>query len=273
MLCGNLCEAEARMKILFITHDDPIYVFPFFDEFFQQSHSGIDVVGILSCETMGNRGRVQLFRELFNLYGAVGLLRLIGRAGRSKIMSHMPAGRRQKHFYSLTQICRSLRIHHGYIGNPNREKHLSQISALSPDLIVSVACPYRLKQELLTLPPRGCINIHHGPLPRYKGMMPTFWQMFHGEPRVGLTIHAMDEQLDGGKILLREYHEILGGETLDALIRRTKRLGAHRLAIVLEQIAANRQTAQRTEDEDTSYFGFPTLVEIKEFLRRGLRAI
>jgi methionyl-tRNA formyltransferase len=261
------------MRIVFITQDDPLYILPFFDEFFRQDLGEIEVAAIFSCKTMGDRRRMRLLRELLCLYGPVGLLRLLFRNLRSKVMEHLPAKRKAKRFYSLVQICRALSVPHAFIGNPNREQFKNQIAGFSPDLLVSVACPYILKESLLSSPPLGCINVHHAPLPRYKGMMPTFWQMYHGEKKVGLTIHTMAAKLDEGNALLQEELPIVPGESLDCLIRRSKRQGAHCMLKVLRQMTQQTQTQLSLENRPGSYFTFPTPAEMKEFRRRGYRAI
>jgi methionyl-tRNA formyltransferase len=261
------------MRIVFLTQDDPIYILPFFDEFFRQELGEIEVMGIFSCKTMGDRGRMRLLRELFGLYGTLGLLRLLVRRLNFKIAERVPANPRAKRFYSVAQICRAFHLPHAFIGNPNREEFATRIAELHPDLLVSVACPYILKEKLLALPPLGCVNIHHAPLPRYKGMMPTFWQMYHGEQKVGLTIHTMAARVDEGNTLLQEQLPIDQGESLDSLIRRTKRQGAHCMLTVLRQIAQQTQAKLSVDNGPGSYFTFPTPAEIKEFHRRGFRAI
>lgn len=261
------------MRIVFLTQEDPLYILPFFDEFFRQDMGEIEVLGIFTCKTMGDRGRIRLLRELFCLYGAGGLAKLLFRILNSRMLSARPARKGASHFHSVGQICRAFGVPCERIGNPNREENRSRISALSPDLLVSVACPYILKEKLLGLPPLGCINVHHAPLPRYKGMMPTFWQMYHGEKKVGVTIHYMAARVDEGEALLQEQLPIQEGESLDSLIRRTKRHAAHCMLAVLQQIAGQTQKTLSLKDQPGSYFTFPTPAEMKEFRRRGFRAI
>jgi methionyl-tRNA formyltransferase len=261
------------MRIVFVTQDDPIYILPFFDEFFRQGPTNITVAGIFSCKTMGERGRFRLLRELFVLYGTLGLVRLLSRRLGSKIAERLPAKADGKRFHSLAQLCRALQIPHAVIGNPNHDEFRTQIAELSPDVLVSVACPYILKEKLLSLAPRACINIHHAPLPRYKGMMPTFWQMYHGERQVGVTIHTMAARVDEGSALLQEQLAIVPGESLDTLILRTKRHGAHCMLKVLQQIEQGTQAAVQPTEKTGTYFTFPTAAEIREFRRRGYRAI
>ena len=159
------------------------------------------------------------------------------------------------------------------VDNPNSSDFVQGIKNRNSDLIVSVACPFILKKLLLSTPPLGCINIHHAPLPRYKGMMPTFWQLYHGERTVGLTVHYMGEKLDEGDALLQESLTVEPGESLDALICRSKRQAAHCLARVLHQLATGSAERRSLNHDKGTYFTFPTVAQIREFQKRGLRAM
>ncbi|HWZ45600.1 MAG TPA: formyl transferase [Candidatus Saccharimonadales bacterium] len=261
------------MRVVFLTQDDPLYILPFFEEFFRLKPEAAQVVAVFTCKTMGDRGRLRLLRELAHLYGPLGLARLLGRVAVSRVLSTLPGCRNARKFHSIGQLCRAFGVRHVFLGNPNQEQNRAQIAALAPDLLVSIACPYILKAALLQLPPLGCINMHHAPLPRYKGMMPTFWQMYHGEKNVGVTIHTMAAKVDEGDALLQESLAIEEGESLDHLIRRSKRHGAHCMARALSAIAESSQQTMRLDHSKGSYFTFPTSAEMKEFRRRGFRAI
>ena len=159
------------MRVVFLTQDDPLYILPFFEEFFRLKPEQAEVVGVFTCKTMGDRGRLRLLRELLHLYGPLGLARLLGRVAASRALALLPAGRNARKFHSIGQLCRAFGVRHGLVGNPNQEQDRARIAALSPDLLVSIACPYILKKALLEMPPLGCINMHHAPLPR-----PTVWR-------------------------------------------------------------------------------------------------
>jgi len=261
------------MRIEFITQDDPLYILPLFQEFLPMCDEKFSVTRISSCPTMGSRPRTQLMKELFALYGPWGMTKLVGKVASSRILGHLPAPRNGGTFHSMSQLCRSHEIPYVRIGNPNAASFIEGLKERKPDLIVSVACPYILKTALLSAPPLGCINIHHAPLPRYKGMMPTFWQLYHGERSVGLTIHYMSEGLDEGPIILQEQLEVRPDEALDTLIRRSKRHAAGALHKVLGQFLKGDVHVSMPPKSEGSYFTFPTLAEIRDFHRRGLRAI
>jgi methionyl-tRNA formyltransferase len=83
----------------------------------------------------------------------------------------------------------------------------------------------------------------------------------------------MTPKIDEGAALFQGEMEIEPGESLDHLIRRSKRHGAHCMAQVLRAMATQSQKTIRLEGDKGSYFTFPTAEEIREFRRRGLRAI
>jgi methionyl-tRNA formyltransferase len=261
------------MKIIFLTQDDPVYLLPFFDEFFKNYHDRFDVVGVFCSRPMGQRKRLQLLHELLSLYGFSGFFRLIWRIAFGKLLAIFPVSKQSRNYHSIGKLCRAFDVPCLRITNPNDAALASSVQRSQVDLIVSVACPYILKDSILRAPLRGCVNIHHALLPNYKGMMPTFWQMFHGEHSVGLTIHYMTPKVDEGAALLQELLEIHPDETLDHLIRRSKRHGAHCMARVLGEIANGIEKPTALDNSKGSYFTFPTIAEIREFRYKGLKAI
>lgn len=265
--------ATDKLAIEFFTQDDPLYILPFFEEFFRHYADTFNVAHVSCSRVMGKRSRKKLIRELFWLYGLAGFVRLTIRAGLARALGTLPRSRNAVHFHSLGQLCHAFGVPFSRIGDPNESTFVAEVERRSPQVIVSVACPYILKEKLLKLPQYGCINIHHAPLPKYKGMMPTFWQMYHGEKRVGVTIHYMVPKVDQGPALLQSQLEIEPGASLDSLIRISKVHGAHCMAKVLRKIQTRQECPVDLEASNGSYFTFPTREQIREFRRRGLRAI
>ena len=261
------------MRIEFLTQDDPLYVFPFFEEFVRQYAGEFEIVQISSSPSMGNRRRTQMLKELTQLYGTLGMMRLLARLVTSRLLGAIPKKSVAGRYATLSQLCHAYGIPYAKIGNPNTSEFVEGIRRRAPEVLVSVACPFILKEPLLSTAPKGAINIHHAPLPEYKGMMPTFWQMYHGETTVGLTIHHMVAKIDEGQILFQGRQAILPGESLDHLIRRSKRHGAHCMAQVLRGITDGSIRPPSIDNTSGSYFTFPTAAEIREFHRRGLKAI
>ena len=83
----------------------------------------------------------------------------------------------------------------------------SAISKYSPHFIFVACFPYILPAALWRIPQLACINLHPSLLPAYRGPYPLFWQLQRGEPHMGVTLHLVNDTIDGGDIILqREIH-------------------------------------------------------------------
>lgn len=268
-----MTSAQPAMKIEFIVDDNPLYVLPFFEEFVRHYEGEFPIARISLCPSMGKRSRLHLFKQLTALYGTLGIVSILTRLTKARLLGVFPRRRGALRYETLAQLCKAHKIPFSRIGNPNNEEYRYALAQRVPDLLVSVACPYILKAKVLSIPSKGCINIHHAPLPRYRGMMPTFWQLFHKEDSVGLTVHYMTDKVDEGQALLQERLKIEPGESLDHLIGRAKRHGAHCMAEVFKGLATGVTTEIELDNAQASYFTFPTTEQMLEFRRRGLRVL
>ena len=151
------------------------------------------------------------------------------------------------------------------------EQQLGSLESLDLDLIVSFSAPIVFKERLLTLPRNGCINLHCSLLPRYAGLLPSFWVLYHQERETGATVHYMDTRIDNGGILGQEVVSIEPGTTMLEVIRRTKRVGGDLMARIVRQMASSTVSARENREEDGSYFGWPTIEEMRQFRRQGGR--
>jgi methionyl-tRNA formyltransferase len=147
------------------------------------------------------------------------------------------------------------------------------VKGMNIDLIISVAAPVIFKKDIIQLPKYGCINIHHAKLPKYRGMMPNFWQMYHDEKRVGMTIHEINPKIDDGRIILQKEVDIDQRETLNALIKRTKRIGAHLMIEAIEMIRSGNVKYLENRADEGTYFSFPKREDVREFKKRGKKLI
>jgi methionyl-tRNA formyltransferase len=155
----------------------------------------------------------------------------------------------------------------------NSPEYLERVRRLAPDVIVSVAAPEIFRKEILRIPRLGCINIHSGRLPVYRGMMPTFWQMLHGEPAITVTVHEMAEALDAGKILGTIMVPIESRDSLDRVISTTKEAGARLLIDVLGKIGRGQELRVPVDMSGKKYFSFPQREHVREFRKRGHRLL
>jgi len=258
-------------NILFITQRDPFYTRIFFEELLERYPAQEEIEGVVICTTMGKKSLRKMVGQMYNFYGLKDFLRMgikfIGHKLLAKICGLLKVAK----FYTIEQIFRFYNIEVIKRDDINSGDFLEEMGRKNLDLIVSVAAPKIFKKPLLELPRCGCINIHTGKLPKYRGMMPNFWNLYYGERSTGITIHTMDEKIDAGKIVLQKDVEIKEGESLNSLIKRTKILGAELMLEALRQIKTGEVKYSNYPDVESSYYSFPKKADVREFRRRGKR--
>jgi methionyl-tRNA formyltransferase len=256
-------------RILFITQDDPFYVRLFFEEFFRRYQHLSEIQGVVIGQAMAKKSTFKLARQMYDFYGPFDFFRMGMRYAAYKSLAAAPGFMRSNGSYNIAQLCKNHGIHVIHESAINAEPFLSRLQGMNLDLIISVAAPEIFKKNLIQIPKHGCINIHHAPLPRYRGMMPNFWQLYHDEQSVGMTIHEINPGIDDGRIILQEAVDIRPAETLDSVIKRTKKIGAHFMTEAIDLIKSGSVKYVDNPATEGTYFSFPTRDDVKEFKRRG----
>mgnify|MGYP003763364449 CR=1 FL=1 len=124
---------------------------------------------------------------------------------------------------------------------------------LQPEVIVVVAFGQILPQEILELPPLGCINVHASLLPKYRGAAPIHWAIINGEEETGVTTMLMDEGLDTGPMLLKESIRINETMTMGHLHDQLAQLGANLLVETLDKLSRGQLKPEAQNDALSSY--------------------
>src|SRR5437660_3987643 len=106
---------------------------------------------------------------------------------------------------------------------------IEQIRALTPDVIVVIACGQILPRNVLEIPPTACLNLHASLLPRHRGAAPIQAAIAAGDRETGITVMYMDEGLDTGDILLQRKIDILPNDTGGSLHDRLAKIAPEAL--------------------------------------------
>jgi len=272
---GNNQKLKSGRKdtfnILFITQRDPFYTRIFFEELLERYPAQEEIKGVVICNTMGKKSLRKMMGQMYNFYGPKDFLRMGIKFIGHKLLARIFGFLRIAKFYTIEQVFRFYNIDVIKRDDINSNDFLDEFGRKDLDLIVSVAAPKIFKKPLLELAKYGCINIHTAKLPKYRGMMPNFWNLYHDEKYTGITIHTMDEKIDAGKIILQKEVAIKEGESLDSLTKRTKKLGAKLMLEALRQVKSGEVNYSDYPDVESSYFSFPKKEDVREFRKRGER--
>lgn len=125
----------------------------------------------------------------------------------------------------------------------------AQLAAWEPDVVVVAAFGQILREDVLDLPPHGCLNIHPSLLPRWRGATPIPAAILAGDKITGVTIMRMDAGLDTGPILAQRKEPIQPDDTSATLKKRLARMGANLLLETLPAYLAG-SLAPRPQPED-----------------------
>jgi methionyl-tRNA formyltransferase len=122
------------------------------------------------------------------------------------------------------------------------------------DLLLVAGCPRILGPELCAAPRLGALNLHPSRLPDYRGREPLFWALLHGEPRVGVTVHHMTEEVDAGPILFQREVAVPPRATSASLAVLVDRAGAELVPDLIALAAAGALPAGvRSPDPGTHF--------------------
>ncbi|MBT1450439.1 formyl transferase [Glaciecola sp. XM2] len=84
----------------------------------------------------------------------------------------------------------------------NSPQAVAELKVLSPDIIVSIRYGAILKNDAINIPSKCVLNLHSGILPKYKGVMATFWALKNADSEIGTTLHLIEDgSIDTGKII------------------------------------------------------------------------
>lgn len=132
------------------------------------------------------------------------------------------------------------------------QEFLDLLRGLAPDLIIVAAYGKILPKEILTIPTRGCINIHASLLPKYRGAAPIQRAILEGETQTGVTLMQMAEGMDTGDILASAVTET-AGKTTEMLFEELSVLGASLLIENLPLIESNQLTPIQQDEAKATY--------------------
>lgn len=247
------------IKAAIITQDEPFAVPVLLDELLGRKADRVAAVFIAppTSKRESFRDLVGRWRSVFD---PVTFVRYGLRYVKARLLGPRPA-----------RVAARYGVAVGEVADVNAAEFLDRLRDMAIDLVISVACPQIFRREILALPPLGCINVHSAPLPRYRGMLPTFWVLYHHEPETAVTVHFMTEELDDGPIILQAAVPILEGETQANLMRRCKVVGGKLLSQVIDLFEMDAVQPRPNPREEATYYSFPTADEARRFRSEGGR--
>ncbi len=129
---------------------------------------------------------------------------------------------------------------------------VAEFEKLDADLFIVVAYGQIVKENVLEMPPKGCINVHASLLPKYRGAAPIQRSIMEGEKETGVTIMHMALELDAGDMIRKGVVEI-GDKTYGELERALCEVGCETLLQTIQDLDSGKATRTPQNHEEATY--------------------
>ena len=125
-------------------------------------------------------------------------------------------------------------IPHVRIPHKDEDKMIEMFKVWNVDLIILAGYMRVIKNPSKF--PAPLINIHPSLLPKYKGLNVVERAMEAGEEITGCTVHYVNEELDGGEIILQGKVPIMPDDTVESLTKAIQRMEYSILPTAIEHV-------------------------------------
>ena len=255
-------KSSSKTRVLIVTEDDPLYVIRFFNVFFDEfPRDEFEIVGVTVQEAF-HEPITKTAKRMLRFYGPIDFVRLGTRFAFTKLRGVSIAKLAESHGLPLVPTT-----------SVNDDGYIKRVGELAPDIIVSVAAPEIFRKGILGAARLRCINIHSGRLPKYRGMMPNFWQLLHQESHATVTVHEMAEKLDAGAVIDTLDVPIRSRDSLHRMICVTKEEGARLMIECIRAIASGTDSPTPLDMTQKQYFSFPKPEDVKKLRATGHRML
>ena len=129
-----------------------------------------------------------------------------------------------------------LGIPHTQISSKQEDTIIQIMQAWRVDLIVLAGWMRIVTPKLINAFPNRIINLHPSMLPKYKGLHAIERALDSGDKMTGVSVHYVNEELDGGEVILQSEVPILPGDDLDTLTKAIQRREYYLLPKAIENV-------------------------------------
>lgn len=256
-----MINKKCSLRIVFITQEEPFYLSAAFKYFFSQLTNKVDVAAVVITPN-GVEGRRRGFFSR-----AIQTIRVFGIHFFGYYAFRFLSSKFNRNTVGRTFEDNNVPVIY-LDDNINNENNVKSIKSFEADLLISISSNQIFKRPVLDIPKMYCLNVHTSCLPKYRGLLPTFWAMLHDEKEIGVSIFKMDEGIDTGEIMMQTMLNI-EGMTQEEIIVQTKMQAMRDLQHCFEVILSNDVLWIANNDDEATYFGWPTIDNVKSFTSLG----
>lgn len=136
----------------------------------------------------------------------------------------------------------------------NAPETVAAVAALEADAVVLAGYGQIVRRELLDVARLGCINLHGGRLPQYRGSSPLNWALINGETEIGISVIQVDEGVDTGDVLGERRLPVGPDDTIADVQKRANEQFPGLLLEVLDLVERGAATPRRQDEAAAVYW-------------------
>jgi len=256
-------------KYIFI-QNDPFYLPMVLDKYLEEYASttaGIDIQSV----AQGKRTVYQTALDLYKLYGFSyfqwKLRKYLWRKIMAKVFNDI-LGITSK-CWSVKAIAKKYNIPVTTNSDVNSDSFRKHLKDKKVDFIVSISGTQFYGKKLRDQIPLGIVNCHGALLPKYRGLMPSFWTLANGEKFGGVSVHYVNEKIDDGPIIVQKKYSIIPNESLENLMLRSKKIAADAIIECVRLVENGNPKTIPNPIEEMTHFSMPTKEHVKKLFKNG----
>ncbi|MBI2542884.1 MAG: hypothetical protein HYW24_01740 [Candidatus Aenigmarchaeota archaeon] len=120
-----------------------------------------------------------------------------------------------------------------YVKNINDTEAKNFIRKLKADVLVVYGVSI-LKDEIISILPKGVLNMHPGITPEYRGLDPLFWSIINKDfDKIGATIHFIDKGVDTGPVIVQNTIDVRRNDSYATLFEKVLKEGINSMIAAL----------------------------------------
>jgi methionyl-tRNA formyltransferase len=130
---------------------------------------------------------------------------------------------------------------------------IEYLQSLHADFFLVASFAKILKQEVISIPPRGTIGIHPSLLPKYRGASPIQSVLLNDEKETGTTLFLIDEKVDHGPIVSGIRCQVSSEDTYISLEEKLAKLSAELAIEILPKYLAGKIQPQIQDEAQATF--------------------
>lgn len=253
-------------KYVFI-QDDPFYLPKVLDKYLRE-HAGTTAGINVQSVQQGKRTVFQTALDLYKLYGFRYFQWKLRNYAWRKLRAKLPGGGSQ---LSVASVAHKYGVPVHGSSDVNSEAFRQMLRDEGVEFIVSISGTQLYRKALRNQTAYGIVNCHGALLPKYRGLMPSFWTLANGEKEGGVSVHYVDAKLDNGPIITQKRYTIHPHDTLEDIMARGKDLAAEAILEAVRSVEYGPRELLPNLESEMTHFSMPTREDVRRLRSHGHR--